>query len=217
VASVVNSSAEIARNVYSQLGPAGLAARTTAEWDLQTIEFVREMLPAAQRILDVGCGYGRIAIPLAEAGHNVVGVDISEDMLQEARRRASEVGIPVEWLLGDMCNLPQGDQSFDVVLCLWLTFHELYQESEQLAALREMIRVLRPGGWALLDGPPYPDTSVASVEEFEAEIRFAQLMKLVGITKYELFVDDCPGRPRQFLRFFKSNECHTERIPGVTH
>ena len=136
---------------------------------------------------------------MAEAGFEVVGLDISRVMLDEAREQATLAEARVQWVQGDICQVPMQASTFDVVLCLWLTFHELLDEREQLAALREMCRVLRPGGWALLDGPPYHDTNEDTDEH--GELSFERLMKLVGIESYKLFVDDCPGRARQFLHF----------------
>jgi len=81
-------SAERSRAFYRALGPAGLAIRTRPEWDAQVVAAVREFLPAAGRILDVGCGYGRIAIPLVELGYEVTGIDISRALLRAARREA---------------------------------------------------------------------------------------------------------------------------------
>jgi ubiquinone/menaquinone biosynthesis C-methylase UbiE len=199
----MDSSAEISRLIYEQLGSSGLAARTTAEWDAETVALVKSFLSSGQRILDLGCGYGRIAIPLAEAGFEVVGLDISRLMLDEAKDRAEASETPVQWIQADICQIPFPDCSFDVVLCLWLTFHELLEEREQVASLREMCRVLRPGGWALLDGPPYHDVSDDTDDRLE--VSFERLLQQVGINLYHLFVDDCPGRPRQFLRFTRES------------
>jgi len=193
------SSAEISRSIYEELGAEGLAARTTPEWDANTVRLVSSFLSAGERILDLGCGYGRIAIPLAQAGYEVVGLDISKLMLDEAARRSATAGTHIEWIQADLCHIPLSESSFDVVLCLWLTFHELLEQREQLSALQEICRVLRPGGRALLDGPPYPDTSDETDER--PALSFERLMDEAGIKSYTLFEDDCPGRPRQFLRF----------------
>lgn len=195
----MSSSAKISRTIYQELGPDGLAARTTPEWDADTVRLVNSFLSPGDRILDLGCGYGRIAVPLAEAGFEVVGLDISQPMLDEAARRAAVAGRQIQWIQADICQIPLPPSSFDVVLCLWLTFHELLKQCEQLAALEEICRVLRPGGWALLDGPPYHDVSDDTDDCREG--RFDRLMHQAGINSYTLFEDDCPGRPRQFLRF----------------
>jgi SAM-dependent methyltransferase len=64
-----------------------------------------------RRVLDAGCGTGRVAIELARRGVEVVGVDVDESMLAEARRRAPGI----EWLQADLTTLDLGS-SFDVVV-----------------------------------------------------------------------------------------------------
>jgi len=68
------------------------------------------------RILDVPCGFGRVSQPLAELGFSVVGVDLSPEMVTEARRRCD--GLDVELIEGDMRDLPV-EGIFDAALCLF--------------------------------------------------------------------------------------------------
>jgi ubiquinone/menaquinone biosynthesis C-methylase UbiE len=220
-----SASGELSRQIYEQLGVTGLESRTSIEWDRLTVERVERLLARSptNMLLDAGCGYGRIAVPLAQAGYQIVGVDVSPLMLEEAKRRAIEAGVSIELRLGDLCQLPFEDESFDVVLCMWLTFNELLHEEDQLAALAEMSRVVRSGGWCLIDGPPYMEDSSevdevdmsqyldsgpraaftqVPLEECAAGRRFQQLMELANIQRYALYVDDCPGRLRYFLQFW---------------
>src|ERR1041385_7561216 len=64
-------------------------------------DFCAELLEAPARVLDAGCGTGRIAIPLAELGHERIGVDVDPSMLAGARRNAPAR----QWLLGDLAHL----------------------------------------------------------------------------------------------------------------
>lgn len=93
------------------------------------------------RVLDVACGTGAATIAAAEkagpAGH-VVGLDANPEMLAVARRKPT----PIEWVEGTAEALPMGDDSFDAVLS---QFGFMFFEDKP-AALREMVRVLRPGG-----------------------------------------------------------------------
>ena len=59
---------------------------------------------------------------------------------------------------------------FDAVICMWLTFNELLSEPEQIRALQELARVVRPGGWALIDGPPYLEAEEAAAPEQPNEV-----------------------------------------------
>ena len=117
------------------------------------MDAVRGLLPSSGRVLDVGCGYGRIAIPLAELGYDVTGLDISPNLLRAARRETARRRLEIRFDHGSMTDLPYPPASFDGVLCIWTAFHELLDVVEQVAALREMRRVLRPGGVGVIDGP----------------------------------------------------------------
>ena len=74
-------------------------------------------------VLDVGTGAGRAALMLARGGARVTAVDASEQMLDEARRRAAEQLVKVNFLLGDAHHLDFKDRSFDAVVCLRVLMH----------------------------------------------------------------------------------------------
>lgn len=108
-------------------------------------------LPPGASILDVPCGTGRHAVEFAAAGLRVTGVDLSEETLALARRRALQAGVEVEWVCRDMRDLPwQG--RFNGVACLFHSFGYLGQEGDA-QALAAMVRALKPGGRLLLDLP----------------------------------------------------------------
>ncbi|MCA9179014.1 MAG: class I SAM-dependent methyltransferase [Planctomycetales bacterium] len=208
----------MSRQIYRELGPQGLASRTTTEWDDRTVAMLSELLRStgARQILDVGCGYGRIAIPLVQQGYLVRGIDVSPRMMAACRENTLRVGVELDLELGDATSLPYGDSQFDAVLCLWLTFNELMLPHEQSAAMSEMVRVLRPGGWALLDGPPYlagdsapdelpPRNGPVDPATSAVGRRYAELAAEAGAERTELFVHDCPGRRRYFFRCWKPN------------
>lgn len=96
--------------------------------------------------LDIGCGAGRNAVPLALAGYRVIGIDLSAAMIRAARMKADAEGasrcLP---LLASMTALPVRDHSVDLVVAhgIW----NLTQRDEELqGAIREAARVARPGG-----------------------------------------------------------------------
>jgi len=151
----MHDSAEITRAFYVKLGADGLAAQTDPEWEATLLEQLATMLRPGDCIADIGCGYGRIAIPLARRGYRVTGLDLSPVMLSAARKSARDVAADVAWREGSMCRMPLATDSFDAVVCLWSGFYELLNPDEQLDALCEMYRILRPGGWGLIDGPVY--------------------------------------------------------------
>jgi ubiquinone/menaquinone biosynthesis C-methylase UbiE len=99
--------------------------------------------PEGCDLLDVPCGFGRHSVPLARAGHRVVGVDRSESLLAEARRRAGGERWP-RLVLADYRELPFPDESFDAALNLFTSLGYLGDEPDT-KVLGEIGRVLRPG------------------------------------------------------------------------
>lgn len=90
------------------------------------------------RALDLACGTGDIARELASRGARVIGLDVTHRMLQLARQKTTSIG----FVCADMTSLPFGDARFDVVS----TGYGLRNVPDLPLALREMHRVLRPGG-----------------------------------------------------------------------
>jgi ubiquinone/menaquinone biosynthesis C-methylase UbiE len=71
---------------------------------------------AGMDVLDVACGSGNATIPAARAGANVTGLDFQPDLLANARQRAQDEGIDVEWIEADAQQMPFDDQRFDRVI-----------------------------------------------------------------------------------------------------
>ncbi len=102
----------------------------------------RLALPAGTRVLDVACGTGNLAIPLARTGCQVTGVDIAANLLVQARERAAAEHLTATFDEGDAEQLPYPDQSFDAVVTM---FGAMFAPRPEFVA-RELARVLRPGG-----------------------------------------------------------------------
>jgi demethylmenaquinone methyltransferase/2-methoxy-6-polyprenyl-1,4-benzoquinol methylase len=99
---------------------------------------VRSVVQSDNDVLDVACGTGDLAAEAARAGGRVTGLDFSPEMLVRARRKEPSV----EWVQGDMLALPFADASFDAATCGF----GVRNASDLDLALRELARVLRPGG-----------------------------------------------------------------------
>jgi ubiquinone/menaquinone biosynthesis C-methylase UbiE len=112
---------------------------------IQRVAIERLAAKPGERVLDLGCGPGDGAQRLAEAGAQAFGLDYSQGMLETARAVPGLGGL----VRGDAGRLPFRDGAFDKVLCT-NSFHHYPQH---LDALREMRRVLRPGGVLVLVDP----------------------------------------------------------------
>jgi SAM-dependent methyltransferase len=125
-----------------------LAFQARALWPQEAPLLARYGLPAAPRILDVGCGTGEIASRLAEAfpaGH-VVGVDLLEGHLALARERYGRLAPRLSFAQGDGYGLGFPDGAFDLAVCR----HVLQAVPEPGRVVAEMARVVRPGGFVHL-------------------------------------------------------------------
>lgn len=95
-----------------------------------------------QDVLDVAAGTGNIALRAAAAGAEVIGLDLTPELFETARRRAAEYGVNVDWLEGDAEQLPFEDARFDIVLS---AFGVQFAPRHAVVA-RELARVTAPGG-----------------------------------------------------------------------
>lgn len=122
-------------------------ARTAGE-----VDAICEMLglDAGARILDVGCGWGRHSLELARLGFRVTGLDLSARLLEEAEEASRAEGLDIEWIRGDMRELPFSG-GFDAVISMFSSLGYFASEEDDVAALRGMREAADPGGRLLLE------------------------------------------------------------------
>jgi ubiquinone/menaquinone biosynthesis C-methylase UbiE len=102
-----------------------------------------------QRVLDIGCGTGFLALLLADLGHIVTGIDLSPRMIDRARRKAEQAARQIDFRVGDAVALDCPDETYDVVVAR----HVIWNLPDPERAVAEWVRVLRPGGrLALIEG-----------------------------------------------------------------
>ena len=154
--------------------PSALAFVSRRTLDSHGTFFITHLQPGIQ-VLDVGCGPGSITVGIASriGSGSVIGVDMSESQVQLARQSAVEQGASnAQFRAGSAYALPFEDAQFDALFSHALIEHL----SEPVRAMREFLRVLKPGGvmgvatpdWSgFLYGPSSPDL-VAAVKAFEA-------------------------------------------------
>lgn len=138
---------------YKKLGAKGMAQQTSPQRNVAYVKFLEKLLPKNGRILDCACGYGRLTIPLAQKGFTIEGVDLSPSLILSAKNLAKEQNIAVTFKVGNMCKLPYQDAIFSALVCMWSSFNHLLTKKDQLHALNEMLRVLKPCGFILIDLP----------------------------------------------------------------
>lgn len=119
----------------------------TAE-DVELLTALLQPKPGSD-LLDLGCGDGRIAVPLAEDGHQLTGIDISAQMLQAASRKAEAAGVRIRWQQGDLRKLDE-TEAYDGAFS-WFTAFGYHGEAEDRDLLRRIHQALRPGGRLVID------------------------------------------------------------------
>ncbi|MDX6466230.1 MAG: hypothetical protein QOI27_1270 [Gaiellaceae bacterium] len=131
-------------------------ARLYDPWSSSVVEdisfYVDEALAAGGTVVELGVGTGRIAIPTAMAGVNVIGVDSSEGMLAVCAERGKEAGVAglLDLRRGDL-RRPPVDERVPLVTCPFRAFLHLASDEERLEALGAARELLEPEGRLVFD------------------------------------------------------------------
>lgn len=121
-------------------GDFGVVAKTISGGAEQFL--ARLNIPAGAKVLDVACGTGNLAIPLARHGCTVTGVDIAPNLIAQARERAAVEDVTAIFDEGDAESLPYYPESFDAAVTM---FGAMFAPRPEVVA-SELARVLKPGG-----------------------------------------------------------------------
>lgn len=141
--SMINPEMESLKTRLKGMWMSGDFGQVAKHIEIGAEEFIARLaLKPGQRVLDVACGSGNLAIPAAQAGAIVTGVDIATNLLEQARARAASEGLTIQFDEGDAENLPYADAAFDVVVSM---FGAMFAPRPELVAA-ELVRVCRPGG-----------------------------------------------------------------------
>lgn len=101
-------------------------------------------------VIDLGCGTGSIALPLAKAGLDMTGVDLSAEMLAEAEHKARAEGLSLRWVCQDMTELDLSEKA-DCILSLCDSMNYLTEEGQLEQAFQSVARHLQPKGLFIFD------------------------------------------------------------------
>ena len=130
---------------YEDPTPAKMSAQNLVSRRRFAIEMIESKLSKGSKVLDVGCGTGHLAAELARRGYDTWGTDLSQGMVDYAREHYNRDRFQV----ADIEKIPFPDNFFDGIVCLGVMEYLVTDEN----ALREMWRVLKPGGRAVITTP----------------------------------------------------------------
>ena len=211
----------------------------TTEWDAATYDRVadpqarwgravldRLRLDGDERVLDAGCGSGRVTEALAERlpSGSVVALDASGAMLSEARRRLARFGYRIEYVQADLQESLPVDPQVDAILST-ATFHWIRDHGR---LFRNLAAVLRPGGWLVAQCGG--KGNIASLERVLVEMGYegvdrpfaspeetAERLVAAGFTKIETWLSDEPTRfePGQPFEDFLETVCLREHLAAM--
>lgn len=183
-----------------------------------------------QRVLDVACGAGQLSLPAARLGAQVTGVDIATNLIEQARERAREAGLSINFEEGDAEALNYPDGSFDLVFSLIGAMFA--PRPERVAA--EMLRVCRPGGRVIMGNwtpggfigqmfkltgthvppPPGMPSPVLWGDEETVRQRLSSGLSALSMTR-RLYPVHYPLPPAEVVAFFRTYYGPTNRAFAV--
>ena len=130
--------------IYSEGIKAELKSETAENWKNLILEYAPEK--ENLEVLDVGCGPGFFEIMLGKEGHHVTGIDITENMIHEAKENVKAAGLSADLMTMDCHNLNFPDETFDMIICRNIT----WTLDDPQKAYKEWLRVLKKGGRLLV-------------------------------------------------------------------
>ncbi len=202
--------AELFSNDYFLASPARFGPASERE-----VEFIDAALsvPAGGRLLDLACGAGRHALLLAARGYDLVGLDMSLDMLKRALVRAQAESLAIKFVHGDMRDL-NFSEAFDGVISFDTSFG-FFTEAENLMVLRGVHLALKKGGRFLIDvanrdcairGLPTRNWWEGEGCLVQEDIEFDHVASRLSIKRFCVFAD---GMQREFnisIRLYAPHE-----------
>lgn len=150
-------------------------------WPLSIYRFLKliDQIELEKNVLDCGAGGPRPPLALFhDYGYETYGIDISESAITASKKFARERGMELNIIKGDMCEIPFSDASFSFLFSQNSLCH--LTKKDTMTAIREMVRVLKPGGYMLVDFMSTESSYYGS----------ASLGAEVGVGEYQYIDDD---------------------------
>lgn len=119
------------------------------------VEYLHQILDSRgfnpRRILDLACGTGSVSEILTSFGYEVVGVDLSQPMIERARKKASEKGLQIEYHVQNAANLEVFGEGFDLCVSLFDSLNYIIDRTDLATTVKRVYEHLRPGGLFIFD------------------------------------------------------------------
>lgn len=213
-------------DIYDLAGQGRFGAEL-ARWVLAW-QAARGELPA--RVLDLACGSGAAALPLAQAGCAVVGVDTSLAMLSLAQAKARDAGLAIEWIVGDMRDLRElaaGGRmlsnhaarrtphvaAFDLVTCFADSLNYLIDDGDLARVFGGAAVALRSGGWLVFD--MNSEAEYATWDDREVVAYDSPDLLVYQMLRYNRRTQRATGKigwfVREIDRWWRDAEIHVQR------
>lgn len=196
-------------NFFTENSPYLQHPLLTAERTAKEVDFIISQLnlPPTASLLDVGCGFGRHSIELAQRGYAVVGLDPSVAMIAAAQAGAELAGVSVDFrqVRGESFTTRQ---QFDAALCLFTTLGQVSESGENSGLVAQVYKALKPGGRFVVE-VPQRETTVRNLKTFE---KFGQGDRYTAVTRQfnpdnntitETFNVVSPSSTRQYLLCYR--------------
>jgi len=126
-----------------------------------------KQFPNGSKLLDLGCGYGRICVPLSLHGYNVIGLDIVPVQIELARELAQSEESTASFVNASMTALPFSDNSFDGLFSMMGSFHYIFGEDNVKSAFTEAYRVVREEGTIMISVDNFTKPFLKNIYEKE--------------------------------------------------
>jgi len=166
-----------------------------------------------QRVLDLACGTGSTSMPFARRGYEVVGLDVSPDMLAIARQRTAEAGLVIPYVQGDMRSFALGDvEPFDLAICLYDSINYLLDPGDIDRACAAVRRALVPDGLFIFDvNTRYRLSQVDDELMAFEDADYCLIWRNSYDISKEIWTANLTGFIRQGELFARFHEVHQER------
>jgi 2-polyprenyl-3-methyl-5-hydroxy-6-metoxy-1,4-benzoquinol methylase len=185
-------------------------------WAEHVLSLCRNAAVPVEKVLDLACGTGSLALRLARRGYHLTGVDQSADMLEQARLKFADEGLEADFHQGRMNDFSHLglDRDYDLVTCLYDSINYLLEEAEVRHCFEQTCRHLHPGGVFICD----VTTEYNLLQNF-AGFTFAENLvnaSYIWENEYDIVRKVCRSKVTMFIRrgntYRKQVENHVQRV-----